>query len=216
MKLYFGLTYQEYWEAYRFAFQSYFDHLMEDEGGYLPGKQAKKIKDRGGATNWGISLRFLKSCGIEVGDINNDGVVDEKDIMILTRDQAKALYFKYFWNPLYPEIRNPQLENRIFNFGVNAGRRTSVKILQQSVNQVMDTKLLKADGIFGKKTLGAVVNVNQQKLYDQYIINIEAYYRSLNKPQFITGWLRRLSKILPDKVVLRIKQWRDRQYQRAA
>ena len=214
MKQYFGMPYQEYYETYGYAFNRYFDQLLEDEGGYVPTKRAKKIKDPGGATNYGISLRFLKSCSIDVADLNNDGVIDEKDIMILTPVQAKTLYFKYFWNPLYPEIRNIQLENRLFNLGVNIGRATAVKILQHSINKVIQTKLLKPDGRFGRKTLAAVKNVNQEKLYQQFIIDAEDYYRSLNKPQFINGWLRRLSKLLPDTTVQKIKDWRDRQYER--
>jgi lysozyme family protein len=211
MKLFYGLPYESYHDAFISAFDKYFDHLMEDEGGYLPGKRAKQIGDRGGATNWGISLRFLISCGVDVGDLNNDGVVDEKDIVLLNKEQARELYFKYFYNPLYKEIRHVQLENRIFNFGVNAGKRTSVRILQHTINKMMDIPLLKVDGLFGRNTLSAVRNVDRDRLYREYIIEVEDYYRSLNKPQFIKGWLRRLSRLVPRNVVRKIKNWRDKQ-----
>lgn len=214
MKLYYGLPYEQYQEAFGIQFNAYFEHLMEDEGGYLPGKRAKEIGDRGGATNMGISLRFLIGCGVDVGDLNHDGIIDEKDIVALTKDQAKELYFKYFFNPLYLQIRHVQLTNRIFNFGVNAGKRTSVKVLQRTINEMMDIPLLKIDGRFGRLTLGAIRNVNQDKLYAAYIIKIEDYYRSLKKPQFMKGWLRRLSKLLPNSVVRKIKLWRDKQVER--
>jgi len=210
MKLYFGLPLKEYFDNFFTEFNIYFEHLIEDEGDYLPGKQARKIKDPGGATNYGISLKFLQDCGVDVGDLNNDGVVDEKDIVVLTREQARELYFKYFWNPLYPEMKHIQMINRVFNFGVNAGRKISVKLLQRSVNKILDIKLLKIDGVFGKDTLGAVTNVDKEKLYREYVVACEDYYRSLNKPQFINGWLRRLSHILPDSTVRKIKEWRDR------
>jgi len=216
MKLYYGLPYETYQEAFLDKFNVFFDHLIEDEGGYLPGRIAKRTGDHGGATNMGISLRFLISCGVDVGDINNDGIVDEKDIMLLTKQQAKELYFKYFFNPLYIDIRNVQLANRLFNFGVNVGKRTSVKILQRSVNKMMDIPLIKIDGLFGRNTLAAVRNVNQDKLYQQFIIDAEDYYRSLNKPKFLKGWLTRLSKLIPNSVVRKIKTWRDRQLERKA
>lgn len=209
MKLYYGLTFEKYEELFSESFGKFFDHLLIDEGGYVSGKQARKIKDRGGATKFGISLAFLLSIGIQRedleadGDINNDGVVDENDIVCLTKEQAKILYFKYFYNPLYELIQSKEVANRIFNFGVNAGKRTSVLVLQRTVNQVLKANVLKVDGIFGKNTLDAVNGIIANKLhlvpgnlYDSYIINIELFYRGLKKPNFIMGWLNRLRRKL--------------------
>lgn len=201
MKLYYGYKFEDYQKEFSDSFNKYFNHLEKDEGGYLPGHQAKKIKDFGGATNRGISLKFLLSLGIDRndfeadGDINNDGVIDEKDIVCLTREQAKILYFKYFYNPLYDLIKEKAIANRLFNFGVNAGKERAVIILQETINEVLDAKILKVDGIFGRKTLAAINGIDPGKLYDRYIINIEYYYRKLNKPQFLTGWLNRLKRL---------------------
>jgi len=201
MKLYYGYTFEQYLKEFSEAFNKYFDHLEKDEGGYLPGKQARKIKDPGGATNRGISLRFLLSLGIDRGDlaadgdINNDGVIDEKDIVCLTRDQAKILYFKYFFNPLYDHLKSREIANRMFNFGVNAGKKRAVIIMQATVNEILDAKILKLDGIFGKDTLSAINAMDPGKLYDRYIVNIEDFYRGLKKDQFIDGWLNRLKKV---------------------
>ena len=216
MKLYYGLTFETYHEAFSLEFEAFFNHLLDDEGGYLPGRVAKRIGDGGGATNLGISLRFLKTCSVDLADINHDGVIDEKDIMLLTKQQAKVLYFKYFWNPLYIDIKHIQLSNRIFNFGVNAGKRTSVKVLQRTINKMMDIPLLRVDGLFGRNTLKAVKSVDRDKLYRFYIIEVEDYYRSLNKPQFIKNWLRRLSKLIPNNIVRKIKTWKDNQVDRRA
>lgn len=201
MKLYYGYTFEEFQKEFSESFNKYFDHLEKDEGGYLPGKQARKIKDPGGATNRGISLRFLLSLGIDRndleadGDINNDGVIDEKDIVCLTRDQAKILYFKYFYNPLYDYLKSPEIANRLFNFGVNAGKPRAVSILQATLNEILDAKILKVDGVFGQNTLKAINSVDPGKLYDRYIVNIEYFYRGLKKDQFLTGWLNRLKRV---------------------
>lgn len=207
MKKYFGLPYEEYSDLFLEEFEVFFLHLLQDEGGYLPGKQARALKDKGGATNLGISLKFLRSLDIDEGDINNDGVIDEEDIIILTKEQAKELYFKYFYNPIYSRIKDVQLANRIFNFGVNAGKRTSVKLLQITINGLMDTKLLVEDGILGRNTLEAVNNIFHLKLYDNYIINISEFYRQLNKPQFFPGWINRLTRKLPLNLLIRLKRW---------
>ena len=72
---YFGLTEEQYQESFGKEFSAFFDQLMIDEGGFLTGDQAKKFKDPGGATKFGISLKFLQGCGVNVADINNDGEV---------------------------------------------------------------------------------------------------------------------------------------------
>jgi lysozyme family protein len=195
MKTFYGMKKEDYIKEFSDYFEPFFEHLMTDEGGYLSGEQAKKIKDPGGATKYGISLRFLKSLDIDIADINNDGVIDERDIVILNKQQAKELYLLYFWNPLYTKLNSKQIQNRIFNFGVNAGKQKAVKIFQDTVNHTIQCPLLKTDGIFGEKTLKAANTLNQDKLYENYVISLEAYYRGLNKPQFLKGWLNRLRRL---------------------
>ncbi|MHB8483282.1 MAG: glycosyl hydrolase 108 family protein [Nitrospiria bacterium] len=205
MKLYYGLTLQEYSDAFYDEFDAFFDQLMTDEGGYVPENQARHIKDTGGATSYGISLSFLKGLGINAGDINNDGVIDAKDIVCLTKGQAKELYFLYFWNPLYLQIKSIQIANRLFNFGVNAGKPKAVSLLQQACNDTLQAPSLVVDGVFGQNTLGVVNGIqNQQKLYDNYIISIQSFYQSLNKPQFLSGWIARLKRLLPQSLIDKI------------
>ena len=43
------------------------DHVLKVEGGYVD-----DANDAGGATNWGISLRFVKQSGVDL-DIDGDG-----------------------------------------------------------------------------------------------------------------------------------------------
>lgn len=204
MKLYFGLSFEDYVNNYWEDFSPYFDNLLIDEGGFVSGEQARKIKDPGGATIYGISLKFLIGIGIDPedlahdGDINNDGVIDEKDIVCLSKDQARELYFKYFWSPYYLKIKDVQLANRLFNFGVNAGKVSAVKLLQESLNQTVQAPVLKVDGKFGLDTLQCINQVSSSRvLYDKYVILIQQFYESLHKPQFFAGWIRRLKRLIP-------------------
>lgn len=183
---------------YSDRFEKLFEHLIEDEGGYLPQRQAVKIGDSGGATKYGISLSFLQSVGVKEFDFNNDGKIDGKDIIILNKNQAKEIYYRYFYSPLYEKIFDIQLANRCFNFGVNAGKKRAVKLLQICVNKLLRTKLLKEDGVFGIKTLAAVNNVSKELLYDYYVKAIEVFYKQLDKPHFLKGWLNRLYRKLKD------------------
>lgn len=181
---------------YTDRFEILFRNLIVDEGNYLPSKEAIRLKDEGGATKYGISLKFLRSRGVKEFDFNYDGIIDDKDIMILNLKQAKEIYYRYFYSPLYEKIYDIRLANLLFNFGVNAGRNRAVKLLQTVINKILKIRLLKVDGIFGKNTLAAVNNVDKDTLFNEYANAIEMFYKSLNKPQFIKGWLNRLKRAI--------------------
>ena len=190
---------------YNDKFQAFFQNLLIDEGGYVPASRARNINDAGEATKYGISLKFLRSLHLNESDLNHDGIIDENDIVILTESQAKELYFLHFWNPLYARINNVQLAYRLFNFGVNAGTRTAVRLLQEIVNETLMSETLLTDGVFGINSLNVVNGfTNGQKLYDNYIIRISEYYKSLHKPQFLSGWLNRLKNVLPDRIIKKL------------
>jgi lysozyme family protein len=77
--------------------------LLGVEGGFVDDRA-----DRGGATKYGISLRFLKAEGaIDANhdgfadfDLDMDGDIDGADIRNLTMSEAVALYHRCFWEPL--------------------------------------------------------------------------------------------------------------------
>lgn len=174
---------------------------IDNEGGLVTGAKAKKIKDAGGATNYGISLRFLRKIGLNDGDINKDGVVDEKDILILDYDGVKKIYFKYFWNNYYQSLASIELAFRIFDFGIMSGPNFAVKLAQRQFNNYVKQKLLVEDGSFGNKTLSALNGLHPvinksfgQLILDDYVLAFKIFLKELNKPQFIKGWLNRLSK----------------------
>ena len=197
MKTFFGLTEEQYYKLFFKEYCVFSDQFCVDNNGYLPKIHYKKFKDSAGYKKSGISLKFLKELKINISDIDNDGIIIEKDIVALTKDQARELYFRYFFNPLYLKIDNVQIANKVFNIGVNIGKVKAVEILQDSVNKTFGAPLVSVDGSFGMKTLAAVNHVNQQKLYDNYVIAIEAYYTSLNKGQFLAGWIKRVKELLP-------------------
>lgn len=174
---------------------------IDNEGGLVTGAKAKIIKDAGGATNYGISLRFLRKIGLQDGDINKDGIIDEKDILILDYDGVKKLYYKYFWNNYYGDLASLEIAFRIFDFGIMSGPGFAVKLAQRRLNSYVNQKLLIEDGVFGTKTLLALNGLHPvfkknfgELIAEDYVLAYKIYLKELNKPQFIKGWLNRLSR----------------------
>lgn len=177
---------------------------MDNEGGEVSGEKARKLGDTGGATKYGISLAFLKKLNLNIADINCDGVIDEKDIMVLTYEQAKELYYRFFYNPLYESIIYEELAFRLFDFGINAGPPNAVILLQKSVNTFLKLGTLKEDGVFGIRTLGVVNTIPPvatktiaELSYEIYRFCIREFYATRkNKAKFYTGWINRLNRTL--------------------
>ena len=128
-------------------FQLAISFTLAHEGGFVDDKT-----DRGGTTNWGISLRFLRD--IVGGDIDMDGDVDADDIRALTRQQAIDLYRKHFWDKYHCEQLPKPVAIKFFDFCVNMGPGQATRLLQESL--VCCRYRVAVDGIMGQQTLSAV------------------------------------------------------------
>lgn len=166
------------------------DLILEHEGGYNDIKE-----DYGSATNYGISLTFLKLIKL---DLNKDNIIDNKDIKGLSKEKAKEIYWLNFWKNAY-DVLPEKIAIKVFDVAVNAGDKRAHTLLQQSVNALgvkVDT-----DGLLGSETINAVKKLDQNKLLDTYC-NLQAdFYKGIvaKKPSqkiFLKGWLNR-SKFKP-------------------
>jgi len=143
--------------------------ILRNEGGYV-----NHPNDPGGETNFGIAKKFYP----------------DEDIKNMTKDRATYLYYKDYWTPMNLKgIQNDELVLQVFDFGVNAGIKTSIRMLQRLVG-VTD------DGIIGKITT-KVVNDQPIELVDKFKMRRKIFYMNLaaKKPQlqvFLRGWLRRV------------------------
>jgi len=144
-------------------------------------------KDPGGITKYGISLRFLKSQGL---DIDGDGDVDADDVRALTFDKSGLIYKQYFFNRLY-RLSDGLLKLHIFDMSVNAGNKTAVKILQKSL-------CISDDGIIGNQTLQAIDRQSQvNNVAGVYALARMDYYKFIvdRNPDlscFLNGWENRV------------------------
>lgn len=167
-------------------------------------------KDPGGATYNGVSLRFIKQEGI---DLNEDGVINEKDIRYLyeTNNQEKVdqIFWMAFWDRLkLDRIKYLPVQTAVFDTAVNVGRTQVVKFLQRACNEFLD-KPIAVDGILGSKTVAAVLFLsekdNGQKLaakFCEYRMNFHNML-VLNSPYkdgrdyraFAAGWRNRVNDL---------------------
>ncbi len=138
---------------------------LKHEGGF-----ANDPLDRGGATNWGITLGVLKGLG-RAADFDGDGDVDAQDVVLLTREEAKEIYRKKYWpwstyGSVMPELverLDPRVLMKHFDIGVNMGRRAADLLLQRAVNLVRG-QLLVEDAVVGVRTLSAAGGCNANDL----------------------------------------------------
>ena len=181
-----------------------FARLLKTEGGYV-----NNPKDPGGATKYGVSLRFLVIKGLIDADrdgyadfdLDRGGKIDALDIKLLTPANAEALYLKLFFiDTGFWGLPRP-LDAAVFDFGVNAGTGTSVKMLQRAVNTLIAPSALTTDGQLGDKTRAGVVQaLKTGPLLTEFRNQVTAHYRNLvanngDLKRFLDGWLNRVKEL---------------------
>lgn len=125
------------------------------------GRLADHKSDRGGITDYGISLRFLKGLPIIDGDITGDGHVNEEDIKALTPSDVAKLYRKHFWDYYrLDEIHHERIAVKAFDLLVNMRSVSAVKIIQRAL-RACNTPLTE-DGVLGSKTIAAINGIRDQ------------------------------------------------------
>lgn len=169
-------------------FDKIHEFVAKWEGGYVDDPS-----DRGGTTNYGISLAFLKGLPIEDADINHDGIVDKRDIKALTKAQAKELLRHYFWQNMRLDtlsLIKPRLAAACYNFAMNMGMGTARKLAQAAVGTT-------ADGAWGPKTWKAFYECRDEDAALKMCRLARERYEGIarNNPsqqRFLKGWLNRV------------------------
>lgn len=158
--------------------------VLRHEGGLV-----NDPDDAGGATNYGVSLRWLKSKGL-LGDLDHDGDVDQNDIKIMTREDATAFYHKFWWDAYHYDRFNAQsVATKVFDMSVNLGAPRAHRIVQAALG-------LAQDGILGSKSYGEANAVPSLTLLTNLQSRQAAFYRGLViadpvRQKYLAGWLNR-------------------------
>src|SRR5688500_13992019 len=114
------------------------------------GKISDNPHDKGGITNSGISLRFLKSLSIE--RLAKYGIYEEPNedtIRNLKPEQISAIYRGEFWEQAaFEKMQNQNLANYVFDMSINMGISPAIKCLQRACWAAWgDRSILVEDGI---------------------------------------------------------------------
>lgn len=152
-------------------FDKFIEIILRHEGGYV-----NDPDDFGGETKYGITKRRYPNL----------------DIKNLTLDQAKKIYYNDFYRPMNLHyIENDLLALHVIDMGVNAGKRTAIKLLQEIL------KGCDNDGQMGPITAEAVsyadITTNLVEAYKAK--RIEYYYKvskRRNNKKFLAGWVNRV------------------------
>ena len=146
------------------TFDEAFDRLMGHEGKYV-----FHPDDPGGETNWGISKRSYP----------------DLDIKNLTRDDAKIIYKRDFWDRVHADEIYDGVAFQAFDFAVNSGIETAVRKLQRAVG-VAD------DGYWGPVTRKAIAEQSESDIIMLFVAERLDFWTSLSTwPTFGKGWARR-------------------------
>jgi lysozyme family protein len=140
------------------------------EGGY-----ADNPEDPGGVTNFGITQADMPG----------------QNMKELTQAQAVTYYMQHYVKPLYTQIQEQSVLDKLFDAGVLFGVGTAVTLLQRAV------RVIPTDGIFGEDTLTAV-NTFGPNLLPIYrsILTSHAIAVTQARPAetiFLKGWENRVN-----------------------
>lgn len=167
-------------------------HVLGNEGGY-----ANHPDDRGGETNWGVTVGVARRYGFS------------GSMRAMTKAQAIGIYLARYWiEPGYDKIAllSEKVAGELFDTGVNMGPAVASAFLQRALNalnrQGKDYADLKVDGEAGpasRSALTAYLKVRGREgegilLKALNVLQGERYIalgegRAANE-SFVYGWLR--------------------------
>jgi len=120
-------------------------------------------RDPGGETKWGITKRWHPTV----------------DIKKLTREEARNIYYTEYWEPNGFEFLPEMMATKVFDIGVNIGCNRALHILARAASE-------------NNIGIAELNEENSSLILAMFQKLVEEYYRSLEHPAFLKGWLRRL------------------------
>lgn len=122
----------------------------------LEGGFSDRKADRGGKTNMGITLSTWRSMGY---DKNRDGIIDVKDLKLITKEDVYNLFYQYYWKRWKADnIQNQSLSDFLVDWVWNSGE-PGIKIPQKLLG-------VSPDGIVGQQTLSSLNSVNARNFFE--------------------------------------------------
>lgn len=151
-----------------FQHEGGFQNFPDDSGNWVGGYKTGKLV----GTKYGIAAKFFPG----------------EDIVNLTKERAKEIYFESFWEPMnLIWICNDNIVLELFDMGVNARPRRVIKIAQRLTGAY-------PDGVLGDLTTKAINNhdgflkdfKHARRVYYEHVATIRDNYK------FLRTWLNRV------------------------
>ena len=177
-----------------------FNDMLSDiarrEGGF-----SNDPDDKGGPTNFGISLKFMRQYRI---DNNEDRNIDINDVKGVTPEQAASLIKENIYYARRINLMPEDLQPLFLDSAVNVGEYGWAKLLQSTLNDMGATdasgRPLDIDGAVGQRTLEAVENAVErygwEAINNRYVDARVKYHRrrveeDSTQKKFLQGWIDR-------------------------
>lgn len=145
-------------------FEKCLEYIFKWEGEYVDDP-----RDPGGETKYGISKKAFPKL----------------DIKNLTKKHAALIYKEQYYYPIFGDQLPQEIRLLVFSSAVNQGVSFAIKTLQKIVKA-------KVDGKMGPETLKKITDFDVNKLKEEFLKRQVEQYFSLNKPEFLRGWIIRL------------------------
>lgn len=172
------------------------DAVLAHEGGYV-----NNPADRGGETNWGVTIATARRFGYT------------GEMRAMTREQAIQIYLDLFWRGRFSQVAEAgfgRLAYALTDFGVNSGTGRPAEAFQRVMNSLNNGGTrwpeLTVDGAIGAGSIGALKKAAQvvpdiEALLIEAVSAIRIVFlitlteRQPNQETFMLGWLRRVNAV---------------------
>jgi lysozyme family protein len=157
-------------------FSKCFTLLLKSEGGFV-----NNPRDPGGMTNLGVTKVTF--------DRWTNGDADEQQMRALTPDDVEPLYREWYWDGVRGDDLPAGVDYFVFDFAVNSGIGTAIRMLQDAAGAVPDGKL-------GPVSITAVLKQNPRDLILMLQTTRINYLRKISTwSTFGKGWTRRVNDV---------------------
>lgn len=172
--------------------------VLSHEGGYSSGNEKQTKGDKGKETYCGISRVYNPNwSGWKIIDKHKPIKYNAKIKDASLDASVKQYYYTTYYYPLKCEqFTSLLIAGHLFCHGVNAGIKTSAKLLQKAINNVYKTNI-SVDGVIGTTTLKYANGSKMKAVETEFIRQRNQYYKNVtiknpSQKKFLNGWYNRV------------------------
>jgi len=157
-------------------FKSSFKSVIRHEGGYVDNP-----RDRGGATNLGVTRKTLASW--RKVPLRRFPKSEVKNLKLA---EVEKIYKAWYWDTVKADNLPSGVDYAVFDGAINSGPRQAIRWLQSAVG-------VKRDGRLGPVTMGAVQSAPAKQTVATMLTMRLAWLKKLDRwPDFGKGWANRI------------------------